>query len=263
MLKTLKKLLGAEQNNTQSDKEAIYRPNLPTNPNFVTEPHKIAKLLQDIEATSPLCTITFEGLKEEFSSSILTVNSLENQLILDELLPDRGNAILHRTKSLKLSTHFNGIHLAFKLDNIRQGSSQGMAYYKAGFPERIYYPQRRKAPRIEITSIYIPFAGIASKNNISIGGSVFDISRSGIGIKLPDNRSRIQRGDVIKKCSITLEDDYCLEFDLAVRFVKRAGAGNPQTNIGGHFENLSSKSQNKLSYFIASLERQEIRKQKA
>lgn len=262
MLKTLKKLLGTEKNTVRSEAEAIYHPKLPSNPNFVTEPHKIAKLLQDIEATSPLCTITFDGMKEEFSSSILTVNTLENQLILDELLPAQGNTILQRKKSLKLSTHFNGIHLAFKLGNVKTGSSQGMAYYKADFPNRIYYPQRRKAPRIEITTIYIPFTGIASKNNISIGGSVFDISRSGIGIKLPDNRSRIQRGDVIKKCNITL-DDYTLEFDLAVRFVKRIGAGNPQTNIGGNFENLSTKSQNKLSYFLASLERQEIRKQKS
>lgn len=262
MLKKLKQILGKEQETNRPNPEDAYAPKFPANPNFVTEPHRIKKLLQDIENTSPLCTVTFDGIKEEFSSSVLSINPLENQLILDELIPEQGNALLQRKQSLKLSTYCHGIHLAFKLDKIQAASSQGMAYYKADFPSRIYYPQRRKAPRIEITAIHIPFAGIASKNNISIGGSIFDISRSGLGIKLPDNRARIQRGDIIKKCRITI-DDYDMEFDFVVRFAKRAGPNATQTNIGGHFENLSGKSQNKLSYFIASLERQEIRKQKA
>ncbi len=261
MLGTLKNLFGKEKNNEKSDSEDGYEPRLPSNPNFLTDPYKISKLLQDIESVAPLCTITFEGCQEEFSSSILEIKTNTQQIILDELIPEHGNELLHTQKPLKLSTYYNGIHLAFKLNKIQIGSSRGIAYYKADFPQRIYYPQRRKAPRLEISSINIPFSGISGKNNSSIGGTVFDLSRTGIGIYLPDNRSRIQRGDTIKKCRIVL-DEYRMEFDMAVRFVKKGSTNSVQTIIGGYFENLSNKSQNKLSFFVATLEREEIRKQK-
>jgi hypothetical protein len=54
-----------------------------------------------------------------------------------------------------------------------------------------------------------------------------------------------------------------MDFDLSVRFVKPVSAASAKVQIGGLFENLSAKSQSKLSYFITSLERVEIRKQKA
>ncbi|WP_305906576.1 flagellar regulator YcgR PilZN domain-containing protein [Methylomarinum sp. Ch1-1] len=262
MLRTLKSLFRKKQNANRFSSEEQYQPKSSSNPNFLTEPCKITRLLKDIESTAPLCTITLDGSSEEFSSSILDIKTGENKIILDELLPEYGNNLLHHKRSLKLSTYCNGIHLAFKLEKIQFGSSNGLTYYKARFPERIYYPQRRKAPRLEIITIKIPFTGIASKNNTSLGGHVFDLSRTGIGINLPDNRSRIQRGDRIKKCSIVVEG-YRVDFDLTVRFVKKGGSSRTQTTFGGYFENLSTKSQNKLSYFITALEREEIRKQKA
>lgn len=241
--------------------EEEYNPNLRSNPNFLTDPNKISKLLEEIEKVSPLCTITVNGSKEEFSSSILDIQTNKKQIILDELFPQHGNNLLDNKKLLKLSAYFNGIHLAFTLNKIQFGSSRDISYYKADFPERIYYPQRRKSPRIEIKSVHIPFSGIAKKNNTSLGGHVFDLSRNGISINLSDNRARLKRGDTIRNCSITLEG-YHLEFDLTVRFAKKVSSLHAQTNIGGYFENISNKSQNKLIYFITTLEREGIRKQK-
>jgi len=202
-----------------------------------------------------------DGSEEEFSSSILDIQTAKKSILLDELTPQHGNKLICKKKTIKLSTYFNGIHLAFKLNKIQFGSTHGIVYYKADFPERIYYPQRRKSHRIEIKSLRISFSGIANKNDASIGGYLFDLSRGGIGIKLQDNRTRLQRVDYLKNCRFTL-DDHCMEFDLIVRFAKRISPTNPQTIIGGYFENTPPRSQNKLSYFITALEREEIRKQK-
>lgn len=232
------------------------------NPNFITDPEKIAKLLGEIENSSPLCGIQVKGSTEDFSSSILGVKLDKNVVILDELMPKYGNDHLLRSRSLKLSTFHKGIHLSFNLENIDVGHSRGISYYKAPLPERVFYPQRRRTPRLEISSIDIPFSGVVQRSGISVGGCLFDLSRGGAGVTVPVNRARVQRGDIIKNCQITFED-YVMDFDFSVRFVKPVSASSTKVQIGGFFESLSSKSQSKLSYFITSLERVEIRKQKA
>jgi c-di-GMP-binding flagellar brake protein YcgR len=231
------------------------------NPNFITLPEKIVTLLSEIEQSSPLCTVQIEGTTQEYNSSILGIKPEKNLIILDELAPKEGNQALESTRSLKLLTFHKGIHLSFNLSEIEMGHSRGISYYKAALPDRIFYPQRRRSPRIEISSIDIAFTGLSERTKVSVSGYLFDLSRGGAGIDLAVNRARVQRGDIIKNCQISFED-YEMDFDFAVRFVKPISLNSSKVQIGGFFENLSSKSQSKLSYFITSLERVEIRKQK-
>jgi len=260
MLGTLKTFFTKKENKEDLVSD-LYDPEPSSNPNFLTDQRKIQTLLKEIEEASPLCTIIIEGTTEQFSSSLLDIQLESNQIILDELLPKHGNALLLANTNLKLSTIYNGIRLAFKLSDIQPGCSRGIAYYKSAIPDRIYYPQRRVSPRIQITTLNILFSGVSGRTKATIGGSIFDLSRNGIGISSPNNIARIQRGDSIKNCRISL-DDQAINFDLIVRFVKTSSKGAGKTLIGGHFENLSSKGRNKLERFITSLEREEIRNRK-
>lgn len=231
------------------------------NPNFLTNYKQIIGLLTELEAGSPLCTVQVEGGNEEYSSSILAVQPDKNAIILDELNPVEGNASLQQRKALKLFAFHKGIHLSFKLKDIEAGHSRGITYYKAPLPDRIYYPQRRRSPRIPVTTVDIQFHGIAQRTGLSVAGYVFDLSRDGAGIDIPANRARLQRGDTIKSCQISFQN-YVMDFDFSVRFVKPVGAGASKAQIGGIFENLSAKSQAKLAHFVAELEREEIRRRK-
>lgn len=261
MFEKLKTLFSKQEENDSSIEE-FYGLSPYENPNFITEPDKIATLLAEIEIGSPLCSVKIDGSDEEFSSSILGVKPDKDLIILDELIPKEGNDMVRQRKSVKLSTFHKGIHLSFTLADVEAGASRGISYYKARMPDRIYYPQRRRSPRIEISSIDISFSGVSERTGINVSGYLFDLSRGGAGVDLSVNRARIQRGDRIKNCRISFED-YVMEFDFSVRFVRPASPGTGKIQIGGFFENLSTKSQSKLSYFITSLERVEIRKQKA
>jgi c-di-GMP-binding flagellar brake protein YcgR len=262
MFDKLKSLFSKHEENTQTTTENDDELSPFENPNFITDLDKINTLLTEIETSSPLCTVNIDGVDTEYSTSILGIKVDKNLIILDELIPKEGNDELQNKKSLKLSTFHKGIHLSFNLSDIETGSSRGIEYYKASLPEKIFYPQRRRSPRIEISSIDIPFSGVSERTGISVSGYLFDLSRGGAGIDMPINRARVQRGDVIKNCKISFED-YVMDFDFSVRFVKPVSINSSKIQIGGFFENLSSKSQSKLSYFITSLERVEIRKQKA
>lgn len=232
------------------------------NPNFIIDPEQISAILTEIELNSPLCTIQIDGVTKNYNSSILGIKPEKNLIVLDELVPKEGNITLQNKKSLKLTTFHKGIYLTFTLSDLEIGYSRGITYYKAPLPDRIFYPQRRRSPRIEISSIDIAFNGISERTGISVTGYLFDLSRGGAGIDLTGNMARIQRGDLIKNCQINLED-YLMDFDFSVRFVKSASNNSSKTQIGGFFERVSSKSHGKLSHFITSLERIEIRKLKA
>lgn len=261
MIGALKKIFSKTEGNEETDSE--FSDLEPTsNPNFLTDPDKINKLLKDIEDTSPLCTITIKGTDEEFSSSILDVQLESKQIILDELLPKHGNELLVKQNKLKLFTIFNGIHLSFRLSDIKAGASQGISYYKSAIPFRIYYPQRRASPRIQLHALNIPFSGISRRKKTTVGGYIFDISREGIAIVTQNNRARIQRGDIITDCRINI-DGYSIIFDLNVRFVKTTNYNTGKTQIGGFFDNIPSKKLNKLEHYIVTLEREEIRKRKS
>lgn len=233
-----------------------------TNPHFITDPDKINKLLKDIEEASPLCTVNIEGTGETFNSSILDVQINNQQIILDELTPKHGNKLLIKKNTIKLSTHFNGISLAFKLSKMKVGSSRGIAYYKTAIPDRIYYPQHRTSPRVQIKTLNIPFVGISSKTNRSVSGQLINLSRGGIGISIFNNRTRLERGNSIQHCQITL-DNYIINFELTIGFIKTSKLNPSRTHIGGYFGHLPAKSQRQLEFFITSLEREEIRSQKA
>ncbi len=258
MLDKFKKLLF-----TQHEKQSSIAPELSeyehtSNSFFLTDQKKIIQLLKDLEEASPLCTITIKGITEQFSSSILDVQIDNKQIILDELSPRHGHELLINQNKLKLITIYNGIRLAFNLSGIKTGSSHGIAYYKSFIPNRIYYPQRRSFTRTIINYDQITFSGISSRNQATVGGKIFDISTVGVGVCLPSNRARFQRGDSVKNCTINL-NGHIMNFDLAVRFVKKNNQGNDKTQIGGYFENISTEDKNKLRGFVMTLEQEENR----
>ncbi len=264
MFGTLKSFFSKKEITTTTSDSEFYNPEPSVNPNFLTDQKKILNLLKHIEEASPLCTITFEGLSEQFSSSILEVQLTDGLIIFDKLSPPHGNKLIVNKDKLKLSTIYDGIHLAFTVDNIETGSSQGNTHYKSVVPSKIFYPQRRSSPRIQITTFHIPFSGISERTKATVGGSIFDISRKGLslGITITNNIARLQRGDLLKSCRITFENQ-SITFDLAIRFAKTTNKNTGKTIIGGYFENLSSKSKHKLERFVTSLEREEIRNRKA
>ena len=236
--------------------------NLPKNPHHVTETSLIAKILREIAADINLCTIEIEAFNEKFTSTILQVKQEQGLFVLDELTPFHGNDFLIAKNGFKLTTRLRGMHVTFEAENIDQGILNNIAFYNVDLPKKVYYPQRRVAPRLPFVSLKIPFHAVSEKNDRTITGEVCDISRGGIGITLADNRARVQRGEILTNCRIKLPNSLEVNFDLTVRSVKPNVRNRPKIQIGGHFSSLPSKISKKLDYFLASLEREEIRNRK-
>jgi c-di-GMP-binding flagellar brake protein YcgR len=260
MITTLKKIF-TKKKTIEDSSDFVQEVN--DNPNFVTEPVKILQILKAIESDSGFCTIELNNSDQTYNSHIIDVQEHKKIIILDELMPNSGNQLLQQSKQLKLTTYLNNIHLSIALTGLTAGHTQGMGYYKAPFPQRIYYPQRRKSPRITLTTHKMTFQGTSNRTNFSVGGTVVDISRHGIGIIIDNSIARIQRGDQLSHCILTLPDYSKIHFDLVVRFSKPYSNSRTKLIIGGHYSEIkSSKEQKQLEHFFAFAERSEIRRQK-
>lgn len=252
MLETLLKIIGKRQDGNSFSRA--------DNPNFVTEADRIVKLIETIEANSQLCSVSIPGSKKVYSTSLIDFYPEESYLILDELSPIEGNSILQIVKALKLSAFVNGIHLSLQLEIMDYGLKQGIPYYKAALPKRIYYLRRRAAPRVFIGAQTLCFQARPTASAPPISGEVFDLSRSGLCINIAEKSVHIERGDILTSCQIALPNGFMVTFDLAVRSTKTVR--HHKTQIGGYFLNMPSKSKRKLESYVALLERETIRKLK-
>lgn len=233
------------------------------NPNFISEPGKIVTLLNQLVEAMPLCAINFEHIDEVFSSSVLEVNARSGYVILDEIVPAHGNHYALDQRQLKVTAQLKGVPISFKLHPLDARSAQGIAYYQAPLPTRLYYPQRRQAPRIPIDpGLALVVHGVLGEANVPVVGSVFDLSRGGLNMILPDQRGRLQRGDRIRRCHLALPEGTDLQFELTVRFSKPSPQTPRKRQVGAYFEQLSPAQQKKLDQFLVALEREEIRKRK-
>jgi flagellar brake protein len=232
------------------------------NPSFITDPSKIASLLQQIIESPPLCSVTVPNSAKVYFTSILEIQREKKLLLFDRLTPGIDSRFSNRLDTVKVSTTINGVQLTFQLQDIVQDQSCHPPVYKARLPVSIYYPQRRSSPRIQTDPDAISFQGISRDTGILLKGNVLDISRSGLCFTLPNGGNTIVSGDKLTNCIIRLPDESTFAFDLLLRSSRKKGANNLQRQVGGYFNELSYQNQNKLDRTICALERQHIRKQK-
>jgi c-di-GMP-binding flagellar brake protein YcgR len=232
------------------------------NPKFIVAPRKILRLLSEVEHNIPLCTVAVDD-QGQFTSSIIGIDSDTGIIRLDELLPHSGNHLVGPQSVLKVSLIHKGIHLSFNLSHLQIDHERGIRFYSAPLPQRVYYPQRRNTPRVGASDQHLVFNAFHEKSQQTLTGTVFDLSRAGIGVEIPKSRVRLYPGDTLGHCRILL-DNYPMDFNLQVRFVKNfPGNSSGKMQIGGAFVQLDNRSEHKLSHFIAGMERYELRKQKA
>lgn len=129
------------------------------NPSFVTDPSKIASLLQQIIEAPPLCSVTAPNSTKVYFTSILEIQPEKKLLLFDRLTPAIDSRLSNKLDTLKLSTYINGVQLTFQLQDIVQENSCHPPIYKARLPVSIYYPQRRSSP--ESRPILMPSASRA------------------------------------------------------------------------------------------------------
>jgi c-di-GMP-binding flagellar brake protein YcgR len=260
MLGKLRKLFNGLTEKNKFDPDEADFAEIALNPNFVTNPSKIIKLLQQVMTAIPLCSVNLNNSTETFYTSILDIQPDDNLLVIDKLSPAYGNNKLLTCGDLKLTALINGVQLSCKLVLINSDKNHEPEHLITTIPKYIYYPQQRASPRIATTPNSVSFKGTIATSNRSVRGYVTDLSRGGISIYCTSLTDVLSRGDTLKDCQIKLSSELLLTFDLSVRTLKKTSNLGQYRQVGGYFHNLSTHDQKMLDRYVSALEREQIRK---
>ncbi len=226
----------------------------------ITHPAQIAGLLRRVHEERALLTISLPGSNDQFKSVVLEVDLAKNFVLLDELHPHDGHGRLLAVKKFHAHTRLKGVDISF--GGILEGATQenGMALYQVALPTQILYRQRRSSFRVRVGAGLIVPVTLSNQNLLQLQGELCDISTGGIGLRLKlDPTQAIDNGSIFPDCNIQLPSNEHVHSGLELRFISPADARN-MVRFGGRFLGLESSNQKLIEHFVASLERELLRR---
>ena len=221
----------------------------------ISDPTRMAVLLDRMARHHTLLTIEIPGSDEQYTSSIVAVNS--PYVLLDELLPSSGHRKLLEVRRLQVSGKLEGIDIRFSagLEDVEE--QDGMITYRAHLPVRLEYRQRRMDYRAHIPIAHPLRVVIAGEGGSVTEGELYDLSQGGAGIVLP-GEAPVLKPARWYDCAIELPDAW-LFCTLEMRHAKDMPAGDRHL-IGARFADLSPVQTRLVAHTITGLEREQIRK---
>lgn len=226
----------------------------------ISHPAQIAGLLRRVHEERALLTITLPGSNDQYKSVVLEVNLAKGFVLLDELHPHEGHGRFLAVKKFHAHTRLKGVDISF--GGILEESTQegGMALYQVALPTLILYRQRRTSFRVRVGAGLIVPVTLSDQNLLQLQGVLCDISTGGIGLRLKlDPSLAIDNGVIFPDCSIQLPGNEPIHSGLELRFVSPADQRS-MVRFGGRFLGLESSNQKLIEHFVASLERELLRR---
>lgn len=190
-----------------------------SNPNFITDPQQITDMMMALDKKTLTCLIESELSDEIYTTEILEIHAHLNIFFISPLSPDLGNTLLEQQHSLKLLTQINNIQCSITVDNLVSEHKFGKLFYRVAFPNRIYYPQRRKHTRLNCFRMPIKFKGSSQRTLCSAIGQAINISEKGLAIMINTPLAPIRKLDILENCRLSLSNDIDIYFHFTVRHI--------------------------------------------
>ena len=115
---------------------------------LITNPTRVARLLEQLAKHHTLLTVKIAGQKENYTSCIVGLDA--PYVLLDELLPSSGHQALLTERSLQVTGQLEGIHIRFIATLERVDNLDNVITYYTNLPGQLEYRQRRLDHRAHI-----------------------------------------------------------------------------------------------------------------
>ena len=227
-----------------------------SNSEQITDPARVAPLLEKLAKHYTPLTVQVAGHKEKFTSCIVDVD--RQHVLLDELMPSTGNQLLLAERTLQVMGKLDGIDIQFITTLERVDQQDKLLTYYMNLPERLEYRQRRSAYRVHIPMTKKLRTVIDSKDGVVFEGELHDLSRGGAGMIFPADEPSVKPG-LLQECAIELPDATWLYCTVELRYSKNTSRQKQQF-IGARFTDLGPAQARLVAGCISELERELIRK---
>ncbi len=216
---------------------------------------QICLVLRQLQDYRVLLTVQVGDSKERFTSAVLEVVQQAGYLVLDELSPKAGHALIRNSPTIHVRGILNGLEVKFETRVAQVGQEGGLSFYKVRLPERIDYPQRRQSHRVTVPlATGVPISLLMPDERI-VQGELRDISPEGLGM-------RVRLGSVDPKqdrgaaaiCEVRLSKGYELVTDLELCHIDPA-VRTRVPRLGARFLGLNPIQSRRIEQYCAELAR--------
>lgn len=225
----------------------------------ITDPARVAGLLERLAKQHTLLTVEIPGHQEHFSSCIVNVD--RPYVLLDELLPSSGHQLLLAERKLQVTGKLDGIDIRFITTLESVDTHDDVITYQMNLPGQLEYRQRRLDYRAHIPLANTLRVMIDNGGEKVVEGALHDLSHGGAGMIFPDGDPVVEPG-LLHECAIELPDDVWLYCAVELRYAKNIPSRDRQL-IGARFADLSPVQARLVGHCISELEREFIRKRAA
>jgi c-di-GMP-binding flagellar brake protein YcgR len=231
-------------------------------PQQVTLPMQIAGILRRLQDAHALVHVSRPGDHESWLSAVLEVHPTEGYLLLDELTPRDGNALIRDANRIIVSAQIQGVDISFATRLLEAGVSDGLAIYRVAVPDNVRYWQRRASYRARVSAANVVAVTLAQNSELVLEGELYDISSGGIGTRHRRPRGIVPLlGETWSQCEIKLPRNEIIRCALEIRFVGQ-DARTSHLRLGGRFIDISRPSLKAVEAFVAHLEREQLRRKR-
>lgn len=226
----------------------------------ITDPGRVVGLLTRIVENRGLLTVSLRGANEPYNSALLELHPDRGYMVLDELNPKKGHQQLLTAREMNVHTRLKGVEISFAARVESVGDNAGIAFYRVALPTTLNYLQRRAYYRARVSVAKRVPVRITRDDGTEIDGELRDISLGGIGIRCSPTRAQsLADGEHIPHCAISLPASEKIACKVDVCFVNRS-LRDGYWAIGARFVELSPAQQKRVAEFVATLDRELMKK---
>ncbi|MDH5392815.1 MAG: flagellar brake protein [Gammaproteobacteria bacterium] len=211
--------------------------------------------LQSLKDNKTRLSIRCENSDQFYQSSLLSIDLLNNTLLIDELFPTPGMA-LNRDLLLHCEFHDGGCTSSFSSKLVTATHSSGFPALIINMPDTMLTEQRRNTFRLPTPSHQSIAATLSAGLSSSLSGYVKDVSNDGLRINIIGNHSdALTQGDTLNGCKIKLDQGRLIECQLTIRSKRYIRSPYRHTQLGTEITALKRKDRDLLTQYVNEQQR--------
>lgn len=223
---------------------------------LLEEPEDIYGALRKIVLMGSPVKVRIDDSSDEFKSAITSTDLKSRSFFMDKVIPALGNDLIRSGKRFSIECDSQGVRIEFRMTGRLKYQPQN-EQYRAEFPDKVLYLQRRTAYRVMIPPAHEILLKVRmSDEQGDLTGKLLDISSSGFKAIFNGNvKKRLEEQRTFSVARIRFNKDHNMDCSLEARHVVVDDKGN--TSCGFAFTMVSAMAQRYLDRLITEFQWEE------
>lgn len=229
------------------------------NTETVTDPARIAGLLQASVFPPLLVNVALPGVRAPFTSALLKVDGRGGRILLDALSPEDGHARVAPGTLMHVHGKLRGVQLDFATRVLGIEGKTRLPAYVARMPRVVRYHQQRRHFRLSGSQVRHDSVIELGSAQGGLQGQLVDLSAGGLKAVFPRDPG-LFRGYLMTGCRFFLSGEQHIDCHLeCVRLRSNPSTGQLEASARFVFED--PRDRHRLERGLQSLQRRQLRGQ--